>query len=280
MIKYNLGNRILVFALLVVMLFCSVAQQTHGKYVYESTGKVVTSLISGKIFTNTFVITDEKLGDKGSVMSNNLHGVAGSNPIDLTNTGGSYIIDAEQDVIEENGLASAAEKIFVVQNNSSKDLVACFDIILCMGWISTSELTCTLTEVTSGTSLVLTASLNKNNQNSDITLKHHKETTDTNWNEFDDGVDIPEITVKFGSNSILGGFVDYSAYSFQINPSNHRGDDVAADNDNLITEEEFKNFIIIPAGQTKTFTISITSTSDDYNNCFAQMTMTTIVLQE
>ena len=162
-----------------------------------------------------------------------------------------------------------------MQNNSDYDLVACFDIILCMGWISNGVLTCTITAptasetVTEKTTLTVSASLGAD---TDIKLKHHKEPGGKG------GTDDPVIDVQ-----IKGLFnADYSAYSMQLDPTeflkDRNGDGDVLD-ENELTQEEFESFILVRSGETKTFEFNVKADQNIIGqwfskNCYAAMTMT------
>lgn len=275
MVKKIFNNRILVFALLIIMLLSYMMQPTFSKYVYTSTGRAMASLISGNIFTDTFVLTNERFIVNGtevdSVTSKSLHGV-GMPEVDGVLT---VPADAPTDSFDLNSTSSMS---FVVQNNSDYDLVACFDIFLCMGWISDAELTCTITAPSSSetagnkTDLIVTASLNNNNQNSDITLNHHAEKDGSG------GTATPIVDVQ-----ITGLFdADYSAYSMQIDPTNFLTDQDGDGNlsaGNELTEEEFNSFILIRSGESKTFEFNVQADQNIIGqwlskNCYASITMT------
>ena len=74
-------------------------------------------------------------------------------------------------------LDSTSKMSFVVQNSSDYDLVACFDIILCMGAITNRTLSCTITApsasaaVSEKTALTVTAALANT---ADVQINHHE----------------------------------------------------------------------------------------------------------
>lgn len=280
MSKKIITNRIFLFALLAFMLFSHVTQPTLSKYVYTATGRAMSSLISGNVFTDAFVLTndsfvqtnpDSSITILNEKTSQNLHGVG------LTEVDGILTIPADAPT-DSFDLDSTSQLSFVVQNNSDYDLVACFDIILCMGWINNSELTCTITAPSSSetetnkTNLTVTASLNNNNQNSDITLNHHAEKNGSGGNALP-VVDV-QITGLFNAN--------YSAYSMQIDPTkflvDQNGDGDVLD-DNELTQQEFNSFILVRSGETKTFEFNIDADQNIIGqwlskNCYASISMT------
>ena len=264
--KYKHYTKMLAALCVVVLLFSCAFPPTYGKYTFSKVGQAMASYIAGEIFSDAFVLNDNIFIDsngnpKNETTSESLHGTGM-----ITNSDGSYTVPSNVNT-SANSLSSTTNKIFVVQNNSSYDLVACFDIILCMGLISDGELTCTITEQSSGTALTITTSLNNNNQNSDIKLKHHKESAD-------DTGDDPIINVQ-----ITGLFsADYSAYSLQIDPTNHLGDVATGEVANMINSTEFQSFILVKSGETKSFTLNVTADENILSflakNCYASMTMT------
>lgn len=275
MFKWLVNKRILVFALLAVMLFSYIAEPTVSKYVYTYTGRAMASLISGNIFTDSFVVSNDNFMVNGrevdSITSESLHGV-GMEVVD-------GVLTVPSDAPTSNfDLDSTSSLTFVVQNNSDYDLVACFNIFLCMGLIRDAELTCTIVALSSSetatdkTSLITTASLNNNGQNSDITLKHHKEPDGSG------GSDDPVVDVQL--QGLLG--VNYTAYSMSVDPSEFlidRNGDGQLDADNELTEQEFNSFILIRSGETKTFEFSIQADQNIIGqwfskNCYASITMT------
>ena len=165
------------------------------------------------------------------------------------------------------GIDSAADKIFVVYNSSDYDLVACFDIILCLGWFNNMTVNCTITEESSGTKLVVAADQSGTN---DLYLTRHKESAAE-----ETGV-LPVINVEFTG---VFGIGDYKAYSTHVDPSVFNSDrnNNGADDMNELSDNEFYNFIV-KSGETKTFTFSVEVTGTDISfltrNCYASMTMT------
>ena len=289
MLKKILNNRIMVFALLAIILFSYITQPTFSKYVYTATGRAMSSLISGNVFSDAFVLTNESfvqnnadgtttLLDKKT--SQSLHGVG------MEEVNGVLTVPEDADTGSFK-LDSTSKMSFVVQNNSDYDLVACFDIILCMGAIKNRQLSCSITApssselVTEKTKLTVTASLNTNNQNSDITLEHHQEADGTG------GTATPIVDVQFFNNVFFIGEIDYEAYSMQVNPKDFIGDqnnDGDTEDPNELTNAEFDSFILIHSGETKTFEFSVellegSGVFDDIlqyasKNCYASITMT------
>lgn len=278
MLKKIINNRILVCSLLVIVFLCYAIKPMVGKYVYTSTGRAMSSLISGNILTDSFILTNDSFVQENAdgttttfneKTSNSLHGVGMEESEDgvLTVLGnadtGKYDLD------------STSSLSFVVQNNSDYDLVACFDIILCMGAISNGVLTCTVTAPTASetgtekTTLTVSASTGAD---TDIKLKHHKEPGGKG------GADDPVIDVQ-----IKGLFnVDYSAYSMQLDPTeflkDRNGDGDVLD-ENELTKEEFESFILVRAGETKTFEFNVKADQNIIGqwlskNCYASITMT------
>lgn len=281
MVKNIFKNRIIAVSLLAIILLSYITQPSYSKYVYTTTGRVMSSLLSGNGFTNVFVINNDSFiineATVDSVTSESLHGVGMTK-----NEDGSYTVPENADT-SANGLNSTQKLSFVVQNNSDYDLVACFDIILCMGAIKDGELTCTITapsssaESTEKTTLTVTASLSSSGKNSDINLNQHRESeNDTNGDP-----NLPIIDVQY-YNKILEIFnIDYDAYSMQVDPTEFLGDqngdgDVADSNE--LTEGEFDSFILVHSGETKTFEFSIDAEesflANFAKNAYAQITMT------
>lgn len=263
-------NRILALVLLLVLMIGCMVQPTSGKYVLTDTGRAMTSVISANVFTDVFVVTNSDL-ENGSATSNSLHGVG-----IIENDDGVLTVPKNADTYA-NSLDSTVNLSFVIKNNSSYDLVACFDIILCMGEIDDGVLTCTITAPSSTaesdqkTQLILNASLEEG-EDIDIVMKAHKES------ENDKNGDVPVINVEY-SNTIFGFInINYSAYSFQIDPTEYLLGEGVTDNDSTLTKDEFNSFILIPAGATRTFEFSVTADerwlANFAKNAFAQITMT------
>lgn len=278
MFKKIINNRILVCSLLVIVFLCYAIKPMVGKYVYTSTGRAMSSLISGNILTDSFILTNDSFVQENAdgttttlneKTSNSLHGVGMERSED-----GVLTVPGNADT-DKYDLDSTSSLSFVVQNNSDYDLVACFDIILCMGWISNGVLTCTITAptasetVTEKTTLTVSASLGAD---TDIKLKHHKEPGGKG------GTDDPVIDVQ-----IKGLFnADYSAYSMQLDPTeflkDRNGDGDVLD-ENELTQEEFESFILVRSGDTKTFEFNVKADQNIIGqwitkNCYASITMT------
>ena len=278
MFKKIINNRILVCSLLVIVFLCYAIKPMVGKYVYTSTGRAMSSLITGNILTDSFILTNDSFVQEnadGTITtlnektSNSLHGVGMERSED-----GVLTVPGNADT-DKYDLDSTSSLSFVVQNNSDYDLVACFDIILCMGWISNGVLTCTITAptasetVTEKTTLTVSASLGAD---TDIKLKHHKEPGGKG------GTDDPVIDVQ-----IKGLFnADYSAYSMQLDPTeflkDRNGDGDVLD-ENELTQEEFESFILVRSGDTKTFEFNVKADQNIIGqwlskNCYASITMT------
>lgn len=278
MFKKIINNRILVCSLLVIVFLCYAIKPMVGKYVYTSTGRAMSSLISGNIFTDSFVLTNDSFVQENAdgttttlneKTSNSLHGVGIERSED-----GVLTVPGNADTGKYD-LDSTSSLSFVVQNNSDYDLVVCFDIILCMGWIKDSVLTCTITAptasetVTEKTTLTVSASTGTD---TDIKLKHHKEPGGGR------GTDYPVIDVQI--KGLLNA--DYSAYSMQLDPTaflgdrNGDGDDL---DENELTQEEFESFILVPSGEPKTFEFNVKADQNIIGqwfskNCYASITMT------
>ena len=236
----------------------------------------MSSLISGNIFTNAFILTNDSFVQENAdgttttlneKTSNSLHGVGIERSED-----GVLTVPGNADTGKYD-LDSTSSLSFVVQNNSDYDLV-CFDIILCMGWINDSVLTCTITAptasetVTEKTTLTVSASLKAGK---DIKLNHHKEPGGGR------GTDYPVIDVQI--KGLLNA--DYSAYSMQLDPTaflKDRNGDGALD-ENELTQEEFESFILFRSGETKTFEFNVKADQNIIGqwfskNCYASITMT------
>lgn len=294
MTKNIFKNRILPFVLLTVILISSITQPSYSKYVYPETGRAWTSLLSGNGFTDTFVVTNDALNvtfdsdgnSQGSATSKSLFGINEGDSIDLNNSGATYTIG---NYSSDFALDQTSDLTFVIHNASDYTLVACFDVIICMGWISSNIITCTVSaptataDSTDKTSLVLTAGIN---QDTDIELNHHKETTDGNsWLERENqGNATPIIDVSYSN---LAGLVDYSAYSFHLDPSDlkyrqYSGDPIPTDNQ--ITLKELTSFLLVPSGATRTFEFSFTGTGGIFSgadkNAFASIAMTAKVVTD
>lgn len=240
------------------MTLSFVTQPSFGKYVYTYSGTASHTWFTTKIVTDIFRLTtdafvDEETGEQiDEVKSESLHGVG------ITEVNGVPTVNPSDDEISENDLTSLTEKVFTVQNASDYDLVACFDIILCMGLLNNPTVTCTVTEESSGTELKVTAA----QSGGDVKLIRHKESaTDSNGEE-------PIINVEITN---LWGLINYKAYSTHIDPKEFKGTA-------KLTEDEFENFIIVRSGETKTFSFSVSSSGADAGaldkNCYASMTMT------
>lgn len=278
MLKKIINNRILVCSLLVIVFLCYAIKPMVGKYVYTSTGRAMSSLISGNILTDSFILTNDSFVQENAdgttttfneKTSNSLHGVGMEVSED-----GVLTVPGNADTGKYD-LDSTSSLSFVVQNNSDYDLVACFDIILCMGAISNGVLTCTITAPsasetgTEKTTLTVSASTGTD---TDIKLKHHKEPGGKG------GTDDPVIDVQ-----IKGLFnVDYSAYSMQLDPTeflkDRNGDGDVLD-ENELTKEEFESFILVRSGETKTFEFNVKADQNIIGqwlskNCYASITMT------
>ena len=279
MFKKIINNRILVCSLLVIVFLCYAIKPMVGKYVYTSTGRAMSSLISGNILTDSFILTNDSFVQENAdgttttlneKTSNSLHGVGMERSED-----GVLTVPGNADT-DKYDLDSTSSLSFVVQNNSDYDLVACFDIILCMGAISDGVLTCTITAppasetVTEKTTLTVSASTGAD---TDIKLKNHKEPGGKG------GKDDPVIDVQ-----IKGWIssVNYSAYSMQLDPTaflgdrNGDGDDL---DENELTKEEFESFILVRSGETKTFEFNVKADQNIIGqwfskNCYASITMT------
>lgn len=261
MLKKIINNRILMFALLVIVFLCYAIKPMVGKYVYTSTGRAMSSLISGNIFTNAFVIDNNNFVvdgiERDSAKSENLFGI-GVNNGTITDYDPSYRLD------------SVTDKIFVVQNNSEYDLVACFDLLVCLGAVTTTllntQLSITITEQTSGTSLTVVAKKEGNIANREAPLIAHAE-TQAELDEDTEGV-FSEPIINCAYNGLFG--VSYRAYSTTINPVHYKGTSV-------LTESDFKDFILVPSGQTRTFVLKIEASGTNIlgldKNAYASMNM-------
>lgn len=262
MFKKIINNRILVCSLLVIVFLCYAIKPMVGKYVYTSTGRAMSSLISGNIFTNAFVIDNNNFVvdgiERDSAKSENLFGI-GVNNGTITDYDPSY------------GLDSVTDKIFVVQNNSEYDLVACFDLLVCLGDLTVffkPELIITITEQTSGTSLTVVAKKEGNIANEEeaqAPLIAHAE-TEAELLDKDKGYSGPIYNCAYNG---LFGF-PYRAYSITINPVNYKGP-------KLLPEDDFKDFILVPSGQTRTFVLKIEAEGTNIlgldKNAYASMNM-------
>lgn len=274
--RNSIRNRAIAIFLLVIMLFSCSTQLTFSKYVLTGTGRAMASMISGNVFTEAFALSNESFFDengnpKDEATSESLHGIGATK-----NDDGSYTVKNVSSV-SGSGLNSTSNKSFVVQNNSDYDLVACFDILLCMGLINNSELTCTITAPSTvassneKTTLIVSASLNNNGQGSEITLNHHKKPSGG-------GEALPVVDVQL--KGILGN--EYEAYSMQINPTDFmvdRDGDGQLNAANELTRAEFESFILIRSGESKTFEFGIDADQNiigDWlsKNCYASVTMT------
>lgn len=144
--------------------------------------------------------------------------------------------------------------------------------MVCLGDVTTGllnpTLTITITEQNSGTSLTVSAKRNGNIANGEAPLTAHAE----NQTEVDSGAyQTPIINCAY--NGILGAWTPYRAYSATINPANYKGTGV-------LTEDDFKNFILVPSGQTRTFVLSVSASGTNIGqldrNAYASMTMTCV----
>lgn len=263
-------NRILALVLLLVLMIGCMVQPTSGKYVLTDTGRAMTSVISANVFTDVFVVTNSDL-ENGSATSGGLYGILqGDDAIDLTNLDGSYTVPSfEDEEYNDISIKSSANVSFVVKNNSDFDLIACFDVVVCMGLIKGGTLACTITETTSGKGFSVDAGVNVSDEKGKVKMKLHKESeSDTT-----EGAEDPVIEVQI-SNKIGNYYeVDYKAYSFSVDPRNHCDSDI------------LNNFILVKSGETKTFTFDVDLTNlslggiiGEYlvgsKNCYASMTMT------
>lgn len=257
-------NRILALVLLLVLMIGCMVQPTSGKYVLTDTGRAMTSVISANVFTDVFVVTNSDL-ENGSATSGGLYGILqGDDAIDLTNLDGSYTVPSfEDEEYDDISIKSSANVSFVVKNNSDFDLIACFDVVVCMGLLTGGTLTCTITETTSGEGFSVNAGVNVSDE-SGIKMKLHKEfPKDTT-----EGAEDPVIDVQISNYG-----VDYKAYSFSVDPTDHCDSDI------------LNNFILVKSGETKTFTFDVDLTHLSWGgiigelffgskNCYASMTMT------
>lgn len=287
MLKKILNNRIMVFALLAIIQFSYITQPTFSKYVYTATGRAMSSLISGNVFSDSFVLTNESFVQNNAdgtttlldeKTSKSLHGVG------MEEVNGVLTVPEDADTGSFK-LDSTSKMSFVVQNSSDYDLVACFDIILCMGAITGRTLSCTITApsaseaVTEKTTLTVTAALE---DTADVQIKHHKEADGSG------GSETPIIDVEFFNTvPIFDTKVDYEAYSMQIDPTEFIGDqnnDGDTEDPNELTNAEFDSFILVRSGETKTFEFSVELLEGSgwfdnllqyaSKNCYASITMT------
>ncbi len=278
--KYRKGldmiNRInrcgvFVIVLVFILLFSYTVQPIVGKYVYTATGRAMASLVSGNIFTDTFVITNDSFNADGTVKSESMHGVG------IQEVNGVLTVPKNIDT-NANNMHSTENLSFVVQNSSDYDLVVCFDIILIMGVLTGEVLTCTITAPTSSetvenTTLTVTAS---EDGTKDIKLVNHPEADEAA------NADIPTINVEY-QNYFMGFIpIDYEAYSTQVDPTEFlkdRDGDGKLEGANELTQEEFDSFILVHSGETKTFEFSVGAENNDLaewlaTNAFAEITMT------
>lgn len=258
-------NRFFVLGLLLFVSLTYMVQPSMAKYVYTKNGVAAYTSISGMSYTNLFIVTNTSIAEDGIETSPNLHGLGLGQP----DENGEYTLskNISWDDTDAYGIDSAADKIFVVYNSSDYDLVACFDIILCLGWFNNMTVNCTITEESSGTKLVVAADQSGTN---DLYLTRHKESAAE-----ETGV-LPVINVEFTG---VFGIGDYKAYSTHVDPSVFNSDrnNNGADDMNELSDNEFYNFIV-KSGETKTFTFSVEVTGTDISfltrNCYASMTMT------
>ena len=258
MLREKRHSHILAFVLIACVILSYMIHPSFSKYTNTYSGIASHTWFTTKIVSDLFRITNDSLVDENGVVLNeitsqSLHGVG------ITEVNGVPTVgNVGWDVTSENDLQSLSSKVFVVQNDSEYDLVACFDIILCMGLFSNVTVSCTITEKESGTKLDVVAT---RNGSGDITLKLHKES------ENDKDGELPIIVVDFGG--LFG--IDYNAYSFQVDPSTFIG--------TKLTEKEFEDFLLVKSGTVKNFELSTSADGADFGsldrNCYASMTMTT-----
>lgn len=268
----NRINRYGVFIIVLVfsLLFSYSAQPMVGKYVYTATGRAMASLVSGNIFTDTFVITNDSFNAGGTVKSESMHGVG------IKEVNGVLTVPGNIST-RGNDIYSTENLTFVVQNASDYDLVVCFDIILIMGMFE-GDITCTIT-APSSTETVANTSLTVSTKTDDITFVEHPESV---GEQTDPG--IPVINVEYVNPNFK--YVDYNAYSTHVDPTEFlidRDNDGTLNGANELTDDEFNSFILLHAGETKTFEFSV---SPEYGgigswlgaifstNSFAEITMT------
>ena len=263
MAKRMMNYKVLAFTLLAIMLFSLMTQPAVSKYVLTQSGRAASSLISANVFTDAFVVGNDTFIVGGtevdSVTSKNLFGI-GVNNGTISEYNSDYALD------------SVNNQIFVVQNNSDYDLVACFDVLVCLGDVTTGylnpTLTLTITEQTSGTSLTVSAKKGGSISNGQAPLIAHAE----NQSEIDSG-DYQGPIINCAYNGILGRLTPYRAYSTTINPSNYKGTSV-------LSEDDFRDFILVPSGQTRTFVLSVSASGTNIGsldrNAYASMTMTCV----
>lgn len=262
-------NKILMFTLVIVVVFSSITRPAFAKYTGSYSGLASHTWFTGKIITDTFRITNSDFTNKETVTSPNLHGMSDVT-IDLNNKNATYTIPNNADY-KTYSLDTLGNKVFVVQNSSDYDLVACFDIVVCMGWSGSGDpkLDCTITAAGVGEEADVSFTVRASKSGSAPTgapLKSHKENAN-------DSGDDPIINVQY--SGILGNYLSpYRAYSTHIDPTEYDGDDASFP----LSTENLEAFVIIPSGATKTFTLSITPSDADIGdwdrNAYASMTMT------
>lgn len=271
-------NKILMFTLVIVVVFSSVTRPAFAKYTGSYSGLASHTWFTTKIVTDVFRITNTDFVNKDEVTSDSLHGV-GMGLVDDVLT-----VNPTQDQIDENDVSSLASKVFTVQNSSDYDLVACFDIIICLGALNDVSVVCKITEQSSGTVLKVTA---KQVGTADIPLTLHRESESDTTEGADADAEIIKVDI---TNSVGGRPVDYKAYSTHVDPTIFIDDSATVSvEDNKITTAEFDAFILVKSGETKMFTLETDVQSSIWDtiggfiggmvgikdkNCYASMTMT------
>ena len=271
-------NKILMFTLVIVVVFSSITRPAFAKYTGSYSGLASHTWFTTKIVTDIFRITNVDLLNKDEKTSDSLHGV-GMGLVD-----GVLTVNPTQDQINENDVSSLASKVFTVQNSSDYDLVACFDIVICLGALNNVSVVCKITEQSSGTVLKVTA---KQDGTADIPLTLHRESESDTTEGADADAEIIKVDI---TNKVFGSEVDYKAYSTHIDPQNFINDSATAGiEDNQITRAEFDAFILVRSGETRMFTLETDVQSSigdtiggiiggivgvEDKNCYASMTMT------
>lgn len=258
-----LFNKILIFALVIVVICTSTSQSIFAKYTKNYSGLASHTWFTTKVITDTFRLTNSDFIGADEVTSENLHGLFEGN-INLSDQNATYTIPQNADHAS-NSLDTLENKVFVVQNTSDYDLVACFDIVVCLGWAGSGnpQLNCTITAEGTNPLVELEVTASKDGTApTGAALKSHKE------NANDTG-DLPIIDVQY--TGILGNWTPYRAYSTHIDPTVYRGT-------SLLSVEDFDAFILIRSGESKTFMLSVEPTGVDIGNldrnAYASMTMT------
>ncbi len=252
--------RIVSLFLLIVITFSSFKNVAHGKYVLTDNGILAYSFFTNKNITETFVVTDEDLGDDNSATSENKHGILGPDGKIDASKKGEYSIESLNGNI-----------LYTVQNNTDHNLLVLFDIIICKGLIN-AQLACTITEEESQTSLTVFARTDNNNGNEYISMQQN---------------------TSIDASALNNWGVQYYAYETQVNPSlflnktyseNHSDNGIKA-GDTMLTEEDLYSFILVPPGNVKTFSLSVEHSYINWweglaggldNNCYASITMTCV----